>query len=198
MQTTLDLISFASRRMLRAARQKKRLKTINEAATEGRSSAHQRFFSTENASITRAVMLNSALSSSGNKTFRLLALAMLAIALIGFTDATYLTVKHYQGASPVCFLTSGCNTVTTSAYSVILGVPVALLGALYYSAIILGVVAYLDTKNQRLLRALSFFTIAGLLASIWFMGLQFFVIQALCIYCIVSATTSSLLFFLFI
>ena len=41
------------------------------------------------------------------------------VALIGFADASYLTVEHYRNVIPPC-TTSGCETVLTSSYSTIL------------------------------------------------------------------------------
>lgn len=122
--------------------------------------------------------------------------AMIVFATIGFGDATHLTVTHYTGADLRCGPSGGCNTVTSSPYSVFFGVPVALLGALYYGAIILLSVGYLDTKKEKILQVLSLLPITGMLASLWFIYLQLFVIHAICIYCMVSAGTSTMLFLL--
>lgn len=116
------------------------------------------------------------------------------IGVIGFVDSTYLTFAHYTGATLPCTIVRGCDTVTKSAYSVLFGIPVALLGAAYYLAIVISAIAYLDTKREIFLRFISSVTIVGLLASAWFVFLQVAVIRALCIYCLVSATTSTLLF----
>lgn len=129
-----------------------------------------------------------------NKTFKYFSLAFLAIALVGFADATYLTVKHYQGAAPPCSIVQGCETVTTSKYATILGIPVALLGSIYYLSIIILSITYLDTKKTAVLTVLARLTWIGLIASLYFVGLQLFVIKALCIYCIVSAGSSFTLF----
>ena len=121
-------------------------------------------------------------------------LLFLIIAFIGFADASYLTAKHYNNEAVTCSLTQGCEAVTTSSYATIGPVPVALLGALYYLTIVLGSAMVLDTKNTRLLRMLSLFTSTGFLASVYFVALQLFVIKAICLYCMGSALTSTLLF----
>lgn len=121
---------------------------------------------------------------------------MIIFGTIGFGDATHLTISHYTGADLRCGNAGGCNTVTGSAYSAILGIPVALLGALYYASVILLAIAYLDTKKEKLLRVLTVLPIAGLVASLWFVYLQLFVIHSICIYCMVSAGTSTVLFIL--
>ncbi len=119
---------------------------------------------------------------------------MVAIAFIGFLDASYLAVEHFLGLVPPCTIVAGCDTVTTSGYAAILGIPVALLGSLYYLAIICCLVGYLQTSREELLKIFRYLTIGGLLASAYFVALQLFVIHAICLYCMVSATTSTLLF----
>lgn len=121
-------------------------------------------------------------------------IAFLAIALLGFADATYLTIKHYQREAPTCIITKGCGVVATSKYATIFEIPVALLGVLYYLSIIISSVAYLDTKKTVVLTVMARLTWIGLIASLYFVGLQLFVIKALCIYCIVSAGSSFTLF----
>ncbi len=116
------------------------------------------------------------------------------IALCGFLDATYLTLEHFRGSIPPCTLASGCETVLTSPYAVIGPVPVALLGACYYVAILFGAILVYQTKNEKLLIWLARATALGFLASLYFFSLQAFVIGAWCQYCIASIVTSTLLF----
>jgi len=118
----------------------------------------------------------------------------LTVSFVGFVDATYLTVKHFQGETPACSVLEGCDKVTSSEYAVILGIPVALLGSLYYLTVFLLSIAYMDRRNEKVLFLTSIFTTAGLLASAWFVYLQFYVIGSICLYCMGSATTSTLLF----
>ncbi|MBI5733239.1 vitamin K epoxide reductase family protein [Candidatus Jorgensenbacteria bacterium] len=115
-------------------------------------------------------------------------------SFIGFLDATYLTVKHYLGTPITCSVFADCEKVTSSQYAVIGGIPVALLGACYYLFIFILVIAYVDTKKDHILYAIARITPVGFLASLWFIYLQLFVIQAICLYCIFSAFTSTILF----
>ena len=123
-----------------------------------------------------------------------LVLIFLILSLVGFLDATYLTAKHYVGDPVVCPIFGGCEDVLSRTYSMIWFVPVALLGALYYGLILFLVVAYLDSQKVYFLKWAAYITILGLLASLWFMFVQVFLIKALCFYCVVSAITSALLF----
>jgi uncharacterized membrane protein len=114
---------------------------------------------------------------------------------IGFADAFYLTYQHYSGAPIPCSLLKGCEAVTSSAYAVLAGVPVALLGVFYYSSITILVLAAAFWRNRLfLLRYAAFLTPLGFTASLWFVYAQLFVLKAICIYCMLSATTSTLLF----
>ena len=123
-------------------------------------------------------------------------IALVVVSFIGFLDATYLTVKHYLGEPLNCSLLEGCEQVTTSQYATIFNVPVALGGALYYLFIFVFSIVYFDTKNNRLLSLIPPITIIGLLASGWFIYLQLFVIKAICLYCVLSAASSTTLFIL--
>jgi len=102
------------------------------------------------------------------------------LAIIGFADAVFLTTQHYLGEIPPCSVVEGCETVLTSPYATILGIPVALFGALFYLAILF--------KPSRLLAFL------GFLASLTLLYLQLFVIKAICLYCLISLVTSTGIF----
>ena len=128
-----------------------------------------------------------------NRGLKIAAIVMLAVAAIGFLDATYLTIEHYRGAIPPCTI-EGCEVVLTSEQAEIAGVPVALLGAIYYLLILILAIAYLDRQNQSVLRFAASTTIVGLVASAYFVSLQLFVIKSICQYCMISAGTSTLLF----
>ena len=122
------------------------------------------------------------------------AIALGIFSFVGLLDASYLAVKHYTGTIPPCAIAKGCETVTTSQYATIGGVSVALFGAIYYLIILITSIALIDTGNNFLKKFLSKFSIIGLIASIWFVSLQLFVIKALCLYCIASATSSVAIF----
>lgn len=123
-------------------------------------------------------------------------LTFLIIAIIGFVDASYLTIAHYSGSELACGTSGGCDIVTTSVYATVGGIPVALLGAIYYLTILLLTIAYIDQKQSFLAIIRSYLTWTGFLASLYFVSLQLFVLEQICRYCMVSAATSTLLFIL--
>jgi len=125
------------------------------------------------------------------------------VALLGFADAAFLTVEHYRGVIPPCSIISGCETVLTSPYSNVLGFPVALGGSIYYFAVMVGSLIFLESKHLSaniqahhwgILKWTLLATTLGLLASLWFVFLQAFVIHSYCQYCLGSALTSTILF----
>ena len=127
----------------------------------------------------------------------------LIVALIGFADASYLTIEHFRGVIPPCSVTEGCSAVLTSAYSVILGIPTSLLGAFYYLIILVGAFMYLESKHGRgeiaahhstILKWTFIATALGFGMSLWFVYLQLLILHSICVYCMGSATTSTILF----
>lgn len=122
--------------------------------------------------------------------------AFLILSLVGFIDASYLTAKHYLGIPLVCTIFEDCEKVTSSQYATIGGIPVALLGVIYYLSILFLTAAYFETKKEAILNFTARLTVVGFLASIYFLYLQVFVIGAICLYCLISAAISTALFIL--
>ncbi len=120
----------------------------------------------------------------------------LLIALIGFTDAFYLTINAFSNTIPPCFIAQGCDVVTTSSYSRLFGIPIALLGSLYYLTLFILGLYYLDKKSLVIASALPLITAVGFVFSLYLVYLQIFVIGALCSYCLFSAGSSTALFIL--
>ena len=116
----------------------------------------------------------------------------LLFALAGFIDATFLSFEHFRNIVPPCSIGS-CETVLTSSYSVIFGIPVSLLGVLYYLALLIGLFLYIDLKHAVIARITLSCTIFGFAMSMWFVAVQAFILHSYCLYCMASATISTLL-----
>lgn len=112
----------------------------------------------------------------------------------GFVDATYLTISHFRGASLLCNISSGCDQVTTSTYSTLLGLPVALIGLVFYLTVFILIIAYWDMGRDFLPKIILAISAVGFCFSIWFVSVMAFVIKALCQYCLVSALFSTSIF----
>ncbi|NQV11851.1 vitamin K epoxide reductase family protein [Candidatus Uhrbacteria bacterium] len=131
-----------------------------------------------------------------NKIPKWLVPGMLLVSFLGFLDSLYLTIQHYSGEEITCNIVHGCEIVTNSVYSMIGPVPVALLGVLYYLAIMLAVLIYWDTGRIKIMKLAGLMTTAGFVMSLYFLAIQAFVLNAFCQYCLVSAMTSTVLFIL--
>lgn len=123
-----------------------------------------------------------------------LIIVLAVLCLVGFVDATYITVKHYSGGPLPCSIVNGCDTVVNSRFSSILGIPVALIGAAFYLINLILLLAHFDTGKAHFIKFLHKMVWAGFIATLWFLFLQFFIIKALCFYCLVSAVVSVTLF----
>ena len=123
-----------------------------------------------------------------------LIILVIVLALIGFADATFLLAERISGAIIPCFITTGCDVVSKSPYSVLFGIPLSAYGMVFYLGIGLLGLLYLDTKNALFARLILLVTTLDFLASAYFIYVQKFLIKAFCIYCILSAVVSTMLF----
>jgi len=123
--------------------------------------------------------------------------AAVVIALAGLTDSIYLTIHHYNGEAVPCSLTGGCETVLTSIYAEIFGLPLGLYGAgAYFTAFALALLAvYGNTVTWKLYGVLS---AVMFLFSCWLIFVQWHYINAFCQFCLLSALTSTILFIIFL
>ena len=85
------------------------------------------------------------------------------VSLVGIAIAGYLTYTHYAGIKVLCLSSGGCETVQTSTYSKLAGVPVSLLGLIGF-----GFSAYLTYR-------------------------ELFTIKAICQWCVASAVLMTIL-----
>ena len=108
--------------------------------------------------------------------------AIAAVALLGLAISAYLTWVHYAGIEPVCTGISDCERVQTSSYAELVGIPVALLGVLGYSAL-LG-----SLRGPAELTALLAYVAVAF--SGYLTWAELFQIDAICQWCVASALCS--------
>jgi len=140
--------------------------------------------------------LNPLLNRQLPKILNRILFAIFIISILGFIDAAYLTSEHFLGGTPECSFFRGCSSVTTSRYSVIFGIPIAFLGALFYATIFIIAMTYKEIRRFNTLIVLNGVTVVGFLVTLYLIYLQLFVINELCLYCIISALSSTMLFIL--
>jgi len=114
----------------------------------------------------------------------------LVLSVLGLAIAVYLTIVHYDHhVALVCPLHGGiinCADVVTSASSVILGVPIALWGVLWF--IIAGALAIwpLVSASARLgsIRIYTLtWSVVGIIGVLYFLYLELHVDDHICIWC---------------
>lgn len=119
----------------------------------------------------------------------------LLLALVGVAIAGYLTYTGFRHVDPIC--TSGsCHTVQQSQYAKVGGVPIASFGLAMY----LGIVALLVARRSErwrdvpLLAAWTFaLALGGVLYSAYLTYLELHVIDAICTWCVGSASVVTLI-----
>ncbi|MGI8413667.1 MAG: vitamin K epoxide reductase family protein [Solirubrobacteraceae bacterium] len=115
---------------------------------------------------------------------RRLPIAIAVLCLLGIGIAAYLTYVHYEGLTVSCPLGGhGCETVQSSAYAKLDGIPVAVLGLAGYIAILLSLAVRGDPG-----RAAGFgVALIGFGFSLYLTYRELFTIKAICQWCVGSA-----------
>jgi len=122
---------------------------------------------------------------------RTLRITLTVIAVVGLGWATYLTYVHYSGETPVCSIKGNpCAQVQKSAYSELAGVPVALIGAIGYLAIV-GVLLAGDGERARFVVAA--LTLGGFAFSAYLTYREVFTLHKICEDCVASAVIMTIL-----
>lgn len=104
-------------------------------------------------------------------------------ALLGIALAGYLTYVHYADIKPLCLSSGGCETVQSSEYAKLAGIPVALLGLAGYAFILasLAIPGELGRSTTVLL------TLTGFGFSAYLTYRELFTLDAVCPWCVASA-----------
>lgn len=116
------------------------------------------------------------MEASPSTRARILALAS---ALVGASISALLWLQTSSGAS-ACGLSGGCDVVQASSWSRVFGVPLAVWGTLYFTA----VGAVLLGAGERWPRALRGVAAAGGIGGAALLASQLFVLKAICPWCV--------------
>jgi len=115
---------------------------------------------------------------------RIVPVALVVLALAGFLISFYLTLTHYRHLIPPCYVTSGCESVVTSRYATILGIPLSLIGTVFFAVMFYLGVALVTGRRGLAVRAYDLLAFAGILAAAVLFLLQAVVLKAYCTYCL--------------
>jgi len=114
-------------------------------------------------------------------TERSVRIASAVLASLGVAITTYLLYVRETGGSLVCS-TGGCETVQSSSYAELLGIPVAALG--FAGFLVLLVAALAHGEWARLVNATV--ALAAFLFAAYLLAVQLVVIDAICQWCIAT------------
>ena len=119
----------------------------------------------------------------------------IVLAIIGLIDSVYLAWVKYTDQYALCGPIGNCESVNTSQYSEIFGIPIALLGAGAYLVII--VLLLVESRNEFMHEYSSLLvfgiSLIGVLYSIYLTYIEIAVLRAICPYCVISAIVLVLL-----
>ncbi len=126
-------------------------------------------------------------------SLRKVSTVIMGLSLLGLLDSGYLTAHKLFGTPLTCGTSGGCEIVSQSPYSMIFGIPLSLIGMFFYLTMFFGALIYREFELVNVLKAVAVLSIASIITSVWLVGVQLFIIEAVCIYCMISAGISLIL-----
>jgi uncharacterized membrane protein len=122
----------------------------------------------------------------------------LLICLLGMAVASYLTYAHYTDVRNLACSDNGvinCAKVTTSAQSRFLGMPVAVLGLAYFVGMAALSLPWAWRRQEPIVRWVRLAAaVSGVAMVLWLVYAEFFIIDAICLYCTIVHGLTLVLF----
>jgi uncharacterized membrane protein len=102
---------------------------------------------------------------------------MLVLSVIGLLVALYLTIYHYSGVPLYCPNSGAvdCQLVLNSAYSMLLGIPIAAYGLAFF-AIEIAIVLHFDKEQMLLWNTIG-------LGFVFYLAYAEYMLGSICLYC---------------
>lgn len=111
------------------------------------------------------------------------------LAVLGLLNSIYLTWVKFTGKYELCGPIGNCESVNTSQYSEVFGIPIALLGAGAYLVMIISL--SLESRGSFWVEYSPIIvfggSLIGVLYSIYLTYIEVAVLKAICPYCVISA-----------
>ena len=119
---------------------------------------------------------------------RSLRIASAALSAVGAAIAGYLVYVHETGGSPLC-VSGGCETVQSSSYAELAGIPVATLGLLGFLAVLSAALA----RGEWARLAQATLALSAFLFGAYVVYVQLFVIGTICQWCVAADVLTSVI-----
>jgi uncharacterized membrane protein len=114
-------------------------------------------------------------------------LAGTVLSLLGLGVAGYLTYEHFTSSSTLACSDNGvvnCLKVTTSSYSVVAGVPVAVLGLVFFAVMLVLQLPAMWRRPESAVRLSRLaWAVVGLGTVLYLLYAELFSIDAICLWC---------------
>lgn len=113
------------------------------------------------------------------------------LSLLGLGIASFLFYEYNITGPTLCPTGQGCDIVRASSYSHFFGVPIPILGIVFYLTMAILSVVHSHDLSKRVARRLQLLVaIIGVAFGIYLTFLEAFVINAFCFWCVLSFTIS--------
>jgi uncharacterized membrane protein len=127
---------------------------------------------------------------------RNLRIALGVLSVIGLLDSAYLAYIKLANATASCAGIGDCDAVNSSQYAEIFGIPIALLGAGAYLAML--VLLFMERRGKfwrdQTPLLLFVLTLIGVLYSAYLTYVEVAILHAICPYCVLSAIVLVIMF----
>jgi uncharacterized membrane protein len=119
---------------------------------------------------------------------------IMASAGLGLIVSLYLLSIHWGWGKIVCLDIGDCEVVNMSLYAKLLGIPVSLLGAFTYLALLATSMLIWRHVYAELVSLVQFFLAAiGVVFSVYLTYVEIFILRAICPWCVLSAILITLI-----
>ena len=121
-----------------------------------------------------------------------------ALTIIGLLVSIYMTIYKVTSNDNMCVGSQDCSVVNASKYSEVNGIPVAVVGAIGYSAL-LGILwferkpGFFNDNGSMIFFGIS---LIGFFFTLWLVYVEIALLKAYCPFCITSQITMTLIFIL--
>jgi uncharacterized membrane protein len=110
-----------------------------------------------------------------------------AASVLGLGVAGYLTYEHFTSSSSLACSDNGvvnCLKVTTSTYAAVAGVPVAVLGLVFFAVMLVLQLPPMWRRREAIVRLGRLaWTVVGLCTVLYLLYAELFAIDAICLWC---------------
>ncbi len=110
------------------------------------------------------------------------------LAVVGMGVASYLTIVHFADEPIVCSSIGDCELVNSSKYADVGGVPVAVMGAAAYATMLLLIGGAIVRREPMLVLGAWAVALTSFAFSMYLTYVELFVLDAICVWCVSSAT----------